>query len=43
MCPMFVNVGQMDVRLNDEPLEGVDPFEYLGSHVEADGGCELDV
>ena len=28
---------------NGEPLEYVDCFTYLGSHVAADGGCERDV
>ena len=31
----------MHVILNSElPLEEVDYFKYLGSHVAADGGCE---
>ena len=29
--------------LNGEPLEEVDCFKYLGSQVEAGGGCERDV
>ena len=29
--------------LNDESLEEVDCFKYLGSQVAADGGCERDV
>ena len=29
--------------LNREPLEEVDCFKYLGSHVAADGGFERDV
>ena len=29
--------------LNDEPLEEVDCFKYMGSQVAADGGCERDV
>ena len=29
--------------LNSEPLEEVDCFKYLGSHVAADGGCGRDV
>ena len=36
----YVIVGQMLVRLNSEPFEEVDYFKYLGSQVEADGGCE---
>ena len=28
--PMYVNVGQMHVRVNGEPLEEVDDFKYLG-------------
>ena len=33
----------MHVILNGEPLEELDIFSYLGSQVEADGGCERDV
>ena len=33
----------MHVILNDEPLEKVDCFKYMGSQVAADGGCESDV
>ena len=33
----------MHVRLNSKPLEEVDCFEYLGSQVADDGGCERDV
>ena len=33
----------MHVILNSEPLEEVDCFNYLGSQVTADGGCERDV
>ena len=33
----------MHVIPNGEPLEVVDCFEYLGSQVAADGGCERDV
>ena len=29
--------------LNGEPLEEVDCFKYLGSHVAADDGCERDL
>ena len=32
----------MHVILNDELLEEVDCFNYLGSQVAADGGCERD-
>ena len=30
----------MHVMLNDEALEELDCFKYLGSQVAADGGCE---
>ena len=33
----------MHVILNGEPLEEVDCFKYLGSHVAVDVGCERDV
>ena len=33
----------MHVILNGGPLEEVDCFQYLGSQVAADGGCERDV
>ena len=33
----------MHVILNGEPLEEVDCFKYLGSHVAADGGSDRDV
>ena len=33
----------MHVILNGEPLEEVDCFKYMGSHVAADGGCDSDV
>ena len=33
----------MHTRLNGEPLEEVDYFQYLGSQVVADGGCEGDM
>ena len=33
----------MHVILNDEPLEEVDCFKYLGLQVAADGGCKMDV
>ena len=38
-----MNVGRMDVRLNDESLEEADCFKYLGSQVAADGGRVRDV
>ena len=28
---------------SEQPLEEVDCFKYLGSHVSADGGCERNV
>ena len=40
---MYVNGSLMYVRLNSEPLEEVDYFNYLGSQVAANGGCERDV
>ena len=42
-CSWYGNVGRMHVTLNGEPLEEVDCFKYLGSHVAANGGCERDV
>ena len=33
----------MHVILNSEPLEEVNCFKYLRSHVAADRGCERDV
>ena len=42
-CTRYVNGDQMNVILNGEPFEEVDCFKYLGSQVEADGGCEMDV
>ena len=42
-CSRYVNGGRMCVRLNDEPLDAVYCFMYLGSQVAADGGCERDV
>ena len=41
-CSRYGN-GRMNVILNSEPLEEVDCFEYLRSHVAADRGCENDV
>ena len=42
-CARHVNAGRMGERLNDQPLEEVDGFKYLGSQVSTDGGCEMDV
>ena len=42
-CSRQVNVGRMNVRLNDVQLEEVDCFKHLGSQVAADGGCERDM
>ena len=42
-CSRYGNVGQMNVKLNGEPLDEVDCVKYLGSQVAADGGCEWDV
>ena len=39
----YGNGDRMHVILNDEPLEEVECFKYLGSQVAADGGCERDV
>ena len=36
-------LGSNACDTNGEPLEEVDCFKYLGSHVAADGGCERDV
>ena len=33
----------MHVMKNGKPLEKVDCFNYLGSHVATDKGCERDV
>ena len=41
-CSWYGKGGRMHVILNDEPLEEVDCFKYLESHVAADGGCERD-
>ena len=43
MCSRYGNEDRMHVLLNDEPLEEVDCFKYLGSQVAADEGCERDV
>ena len=42
-CSRYGNGGRMHVILNGEPLEEVDCFEYQGSQVAADGGCERGV
>ena len=42
-CSRYENGDRMNVILNGEPLEEVDCFNSLGSHVAADGGCERDV
>ena len=42
-CSRYGNGDRMQVILNDEPLEEVDCFKYLGSQVTANGGCERDV
>ena len=38
-----MNVGQTDLSLTVEPLEDVDCFKSLESHVTADGGCKINV
>ena len=43
-CSRYENWDRMHAILNDEPLEGVDCFKYLGSwQVAADGGYDRDV
>ena len=43
-CSRYGNGDRMHVMtLNDEPLEEMDCFKYLGSEVAADGRCERDV
>ena len=42
-CSRYGNGDRMHAIPNSEPLEEVDCFEYLGSQVAADGGCERDV
>ena len=42
-CSRYGNGDRIHVILNCEPLEEVDCFQYLGSQVAADGGCERDV
>ena len=40
---MYCNGHRMHVILNGEPSEEVDCFQYKGSQVAADRGCERDV
>ena len=42
-CSRYGNGDRMQVILNGELLEEVDCFQYLGSQVATDGGCEKDV
>ena len=42
-CSRYGNGDRMHLILNGEPLEEVDCFKYLRSHMAADGGCERDV
>ena len=42
-CSRYGKGDRMHAILNGEPLEEVYCFKYLGSQVEADGGCERDV
>ena len=37
-CSRYGNGDRMHMILNDEPLDEVDCFKYLGSQVAADGG-----
>ena len=39
-CKRYVNGGRLHMRLNGEPLEEVDCFQYLCSQVVADEGCD---
>ena len=41
-CSSHVIVGQMNERLNGEPLEDVDSIKYPGTQKAADGGCGRD-
>ena len=41
-CTGYGNGGRMHELLNSVPLEDTDCFQYLGSQVSADGGCERD-
>ena len=38
-CSRYGNGGRIHVILNGEPLDEVECFKYLGSHVVADNGC----
>ena len=40
-CSRYVNGGRMHVRLNGDPLEKVDCFKRLRSHVATVGGCVM--
>ena len=42
-CSRYGDMGRMHVILNNEPLEEVDCFKYLGSQVAADGEWDRDV
>ena len=42
-CSRYGSGCPMHVILNGEPLEEVYCLKYLGSQVEADGGCERNV
>ena len=42
-CSRYGNGDRMYVILSGEPLEEMDCFNYLGSQVAADRGCERDV
>ena len=42
-CSWYGNRDQMHVKLNSEPLEEVDCFQYLGLQVAANGGCEREM
>ena len=42
-CSRYGNEDRMHVILNDEPLEELDRFKYLGSQVAAGGECDNDV
>ena len=43
MCCKYGTGGRMNTILNGEPLQEVHCFNYLGSQVADDGGCERDV
>ena len=42
-CSRYGNGDRIHVILNGEQLEEVDCFNYLGSKVAADGGCDSEV